>query len=437
LNLRFWRRPVTTSTVVASAWEPQSSVSNGSYQLEEASGKKQRLYLGEVNRRALWQELDQLYMNRAEVSSAVLAGAGYVVGGGILIEAAKQRKETKGDVVAAREICDQFSRDAHLETMIHEGSIWALLHGTVLTQKNWVGGRLASLRVFPWQDCVEPKERLKDTNEITKWRQVDRRTGVEVDDYDADEIVRVSLPPLDDDGFGTGIIMSLRGLLSLRASMDADSKDYLHKSALPKEILTAGSPEQPVGKEEQSNLYAKAKTWRPGEIFVANYPVNYKAGGVGDVESAIWPSMMKTTQDRCVDGVIVPPTSYLRSATEASARAMLIHVRIALTQPLQQLWKAKIESEVFTPLLEGEGFDDPTVVPSLTFMPPTDAELSERWKRIIMAKQAGVISLEEARAMLDVREVEESGGEPLNVTKEKKKDDELEGATGEGSREVP
>jgi hypothetical protein len=408
--------------------------------LEEAGGKKLRLYLGEVSRGALWRQLDQLYMTRAEVSSAVLAGAGYVIGGGILIEAAKQRKETKGDVVAAKELCDQFSRDQRLGNLIHEGSIWALLHGTVLTQKNWVAGRLASLRVFPWQDCIEPKERLKDTNEITKWRQLNRRTGAEEDEYSEKEIMRLSLPPLDDDGFGTGVIASLRSLLDLRASMDADSKEYLHKSALPKEILTAGSVDQPVGKDEQSSLYAKAKAWKPGEIFCANYPVEYKAGGVGDVESRIWPDMMKTTQDRCVDGVIIPPTSYLRNATEASARAMILHVRIALTQPLQQLWKAKIEMEVFAPLLEAEGFDDPTVVPNLTFMPPTDAELSERWKRIIMAKQAGVISLEEARAMLDVREIEEEG-EPIKIAKEHKevtkKDGELEGATSEGSRKVP
>jgi hypothetical protein len=296
--------------------------------------------------------------------------------------------------------------------VIHEGSILALLHGSVLLQKNIVAGRLGGLRVFPWQDCLEPEERLQDTNEVTKWRQLNRRTGSVQDHFGGDEIVHVPIPPLDDDGFGTGLVGPLMSLIQMRTSIDADSKLYAHLTALPKELFMAGSPEQPVDKTQQTALYNYVKSWKAGEAYVSNFPITYKAAGVGDVESRIFPDLMRNTQERVVDGMLIPPTSYLRNATEASARAMITHIRIALTQPLQQVWQAKLESEVFEPLLLGEGIDDPEVVPNVVFLPPTDIEISERWKRIIAAYTArgsdgrSLLSWEEARAMLDIKELE-------------------------------
>jgi hypothetical protein len=100
---------------------------------------------------------------------------------------------------------------------------------------------------------------------------------------------------------------------------------------------------------------------------------------------------------------MVPPISYIRNSTEASAHAMISDLRIALVQPIQRLWKRAIEHHVFQPLILGERLK-PEYTPRISFTPPTEDELWTKAKRIISILQTRAVSPAWLRDELDIPE---------------------------------
>jgi len=353
-----------------------------------------------------WQALDKLFQTRGEVSSALFTIAGYVVSRGYITLPASEDSKAR----EAKDLCDSYAFDNDLDNTILDGTINLCLHGTDFLENNLVGSKLVGTRNFPWQEQIQPNQVQKD-GQVKTWKQVvGNRDGTK---WKQGEIIPITLPPRDADGYGSSLVNPIRGALAIRQQLDLDIKDYIHKSALPKEIFSAGDQTEQVDKKTADDLYAKVKAWKPGDQIVVNYPVVYKATGVGPVESRMFPEIIRVVRDSAVDGLLVPPISYQRSSTEASSRAMMGNMRIAIVQPIQRLWKRAVERGIFKPLLLGEGYDDETIsefLPRITFMPPTEEELDLRTSRIIRAYTADgrvgnvepIVTKDEARVGLDM-----------------------------------
>ncbi len=361
-----------------------------------------------MSRQTQWKQLDQMFDTRGEVSSSLLTIAGYVVSRGyITIPASSDSKAQE-----AKTLCDQYAFDNDLDNVIFEGTVNLGLHGTVFVENNFVGKKLVGSRVFPWQEQVQPATMQRD-GRVKTWKQVIGISGKAGATWKAGEIVPIALPPKDSEGFGRGLVNSVRGVLEVRRQLDMDIKDYIHKTAFPMELFAAGDQSEKVDKKTADDLYAKVRNWKPGQKVVTNYPVTYQATGVGNVESRMFPELIRVVRDSCVDGLLVPPISYQRNSTEASSRAMIGNMRIAIIQPIQRLWKRAVETGIFKPLLLGEGYDEEKMglfLPRITFMPPTEEEMRMRTDRVITAYTANgrvaaveqIISKDEARVELDM-----------------------------------
>ena len=411
-------------------------------------GKERDLSPGEYTRASLWDECDKLFLTRPEVSSAILTIAGQVISRGyttapnihLSLNGDTGTKETTTDpttpaddpaALKAKEICDAYAADIEADGMIHEGTILLCLHGTLFLENNIVGKKMINTRMFPWQKQMEPASISSDGYMIT-WRQM--KMGSKVKDFKENEIVALRVPPIDEQGFGTSLITSVKSVLATRTQLDVDLKDYIHKTAWPKELFSLGDQSTPATSENAEATYGKVKNWKSGDVFVTNVPVKYQACGVGDVESRIFPQVMTVLNDRCIDGILVPPISYLRNATEASARALENNLRVSLVQPIQRLWKRVIEREIFTPLLEGEGVD-PKYCPSIMFTPPTEDELLKKTQRVIAIAQ-GLGARSWALKQLDIKEEEASLEQPKQE-KPPDKSQSPEPVKGERDKEPP
>jgi hypothetical protein len=381
-------------------------------------GKERGLSPGEYTRASQWDEYDKLFLTRPEVSSAILTIAGQVISRGyttapnirLTLDEGAGTKETTTKPTApaddptalkAKELCDAYAADINADSMIHASTIFLCLHGTLFLENNVVGKKMINTRMFPWQKQMEPASISSDGYMIA-WRQM--KMGSKVKDFKENEIVALRFPPVDEQGYGTSLITSVKSVLATRTQLDADMKDYIHKTAWPKEMFSLGDQSTPATPENAEATYGRVKNWKPGDVYVTNVPVKYQACGVGDAESRIFPQIMTVMNDRCVDGLLVAPISYRRNATEASARVLDDNMRVSLIQPIQQLWKRALEREIFTPLLEGEGVD-PKYCPSIMFTPPTEDELLKKTQRIIAIAQ-GLNARSWALKQLDIKEEE-------------------------------
>jgi len=364
--------------------------------------------VGEFSRSQVWTACDQLYVSRSEVASQLISLAGYVVGRGYATVPSNPKDAT---ALKAKMICDSFARDNGIDQMIFEGSIYLALHGNLFLENRFVQKKLARMRIFPWQYEVEPST-IDIDGSVLEWRQA--RNYSVITEFKENEIVALRLPPIDKDGFGTSLVQPIREILNIKQQTDRDSKDFVHLTAFPKELIQLGDAAEPADKTSVDDAYAKWKGWAPGEVFIVNLPTKYQACGVGQVESRLFPSLIRTFNDQCIDAMIMPPMSYLRNATEASANAMIAHARTCIVQPFQRLWKRALEREIFEALLEGEGIN-PEYVPSISFTPPNEQELLLRTQRVINTVNAKLASVDWGRDQLDIAD-EANVSSPASTT---------------------
>ena len=388
MNWKFWKQTPSHALAEATPKPYRGKAYVGSV------GEKE-LYQGEINYRQQFEENLHIYQTRSEVSSSLITLAGYVVSRGYTTQASDPKDPVAEE---AKELCDKFAGDIGLDLLIYEGTIKLALNGVLFLEKNLVSGSLVAARIFPWQEDIEPAQ-FRSDGEVLAWRQVSQ--GSIRTRFKEDELVVLRLPPVDRNGYGTSLIQSLLQNLSIRDQINSDVKDYLHKVAHPKELWVLGTPDKPVDETTRDDAFSLIKTWVPGQNFVADYPVQYTPCGVGSVESRLFPLLLERLDARCADGLMVPSLGYLRNATEASANAMIANLRIALIQPIQRIWKRKIENELFSALLEGEGISE-EYVPQITFTPPSEEEIVQKVMRVKAMFDSGLITLNEGRAMLDL-----------------------------------
>jgi len=396
MKWRFWQvqeaKPKKTRTA-----KPKTEKPFKGYSRAETGKRVADINLGELSHAELWQNYDKLYNEREEVASAVLKIAGYVVSRGyVTIPSDPNVSQAK----KAKLLCDQYAEEIGLDQMIYDGTIPLVVHGTMFLENNIVANRVVATRVFPWQSEIEPSQ-LRADGKILEWRQV--RNGRELQTFKEQEIVAIQFPPVDRDGFGTSLISPIVQVLATQAQLDKDMKKYIHLTAWPKEDWQLGDANDKVDQATADEHYQYTKKWQAGDVYVHNYPAKYTACGVGPVESRMFPEMVKVINDRCVDGTMVPPISYIRNSTEASAHAMISDLRIALVQPIQRLWKRAIEHHVFQPLILGERLK-PEYTPRISFTPPTEDELWTKAKRIISILQTRAVSPAWLRDELDIPE---------------------------------
>ncbi len=372
---------------------------------------------GAMSRTQVWKQNDKIFEMRSEVSSAFMALAGYVIARGFVTVATDPKDPT---AINAKDICDKYTQDIGLDQIIYEGTMDLAKHGNLFLENKIVTGKLLDTRLFPWQDAMEPATLTAD-GEIATWRQyVPGKQSIE---FEPEEIVHIRLPPLDEQRFGTPLLQSVKKVLATNDQLETDVGAYMHGSAFPKEIFSLSSPqpERELSVNSVQLAYARLRQWNPGDKFVTDMNVNYQTAGVGRFESRLIPSFVSDNADKCVSGLIMPTTSYLRSATEASAATMEDHANRALIMPIQRIWKRKIELEMFKPLLVGEGIDE-KYVPQIVFGLPTEEEVASKTVRIIsmytaglQQGQPGLLDRAECRGLLDIADPEKPP-EPMPAT---------------------
>ena len=365
--------------------------------------REKEISVGTIDRASLWDKYDQIYRDRCEVSAALLYLAGHTVSRGYVTIPINPTDQT---ALKAKILCDNYARSIDLDFMVYTGTIELLKHGTLFLENLILDKKLVSTRVFPWQSEIQPSK-MRSDGEFTKYRQV--RQGMKVTKGDKEvswtdkEIITLRMPPIDKDGFGSSLVGPVTSTLNIKAQLFKDIAEYMKKTVWPKEKWTLGTDADKVDKPTVDDVRSKVENWEAGEVFVSNFKADYQACGVGPVESRMFPELINTVNNSAVDGLMVPPVSYQRNATEASAREMSNSLRIALVQPIQRLWKRCIEGQLFKLLLEGEGIL-PEFTPQISFTPPTEDELLLRAQRITMIKNAGIASDAWARNQLDIPE---------------------------------
>jgi len=352
---------------------------------------KRKFWQGEHSWEARCAYYNQIYERFPLAKAQILTIAGQLTAEGVFTEAAYTEGPHKQSSDNAKDKIDDLNEQIGLDTLLYETSANMAKYGGCFWEKTWQP--TFDTRIIPMQENIEPSKQDLVGN-ITEWRQnvLGQR---ETPSWTADEIVHLAWNITSKSWpYGTSLLTGLDVVFEILEQLETDIKEFMHKAALPYEVLGLGDKEYRPTADDISDVKTTWKRKVPGEHIVTNFPVNLVTGGTGDKTITNLNDILNFLKDECIDGLLVPPISKQWSSTMASATEMLPWAQANLIRPMQRIIRRKIEREIYRPYLEDLGFSV-KVCPKLLFESP-DAHKDEEAEYWALQVQSGIVPPEYA-----------------------------------------
>jgi hypothetical protein len=292
------------------------------------------IFRGEARLEASLEDLERFYREDPVAHSAVDMYVELIVGSGYYTVAEDQK---------AKDVVDGFAERVDMDSLLRESVRSMLIYGDAFVEKVWSGSRLIDLRLLPSRTV---KIKRNEYGGVEAYIQTARGRTVE---FKPDEIMHLRYNPVGTSAYGLSLLYPVVGLLKAKREAVENMGMILARYAAPKIIWRV--PSQPALKQLQSIL----EGLKPDEDIIIAGDVDFKPVTVDP--RARFEFYYEYLDRQIFEGLQAPLLSWLRNATEASARAMLDTVdrRVA---GMQRYLKRRIEAEVFKPLIEAEGLSE-------------------------------------------------------------------------------
>jgi hypothetical protein len=291
---------------------------------------------------------DKLAERHGLANSQCLTIAGQATANGIFLKPPKENERSKEAISKLEE----FNKQIKIRSLIYNTVKNMALRGSYFWEKTW--SPTFNVRAIPLQKFLEPAY-IHPVAGVTKWRQV--VSYADNPEWDATDIVHFPWNPTDETWpYGSSLLAGLDTEFETLAQLEIDIKNYTHKTASPKEVVSLYDKDYSSNDTDVSSVRSQFRNWSPGDSIVTNYPINYTAGGTGDRKFESLDSVLDFIKEQIVDGTMVPPISKQYNATEASAKEMMPFFHANLIEPMQEIIAAKLQEEVYKPYLESLGY---------------------------------------------------------------------------------
>jgi len=254
----------------------------------------------------------------------------------------------------AKQIVDEFAEQVNLDELLVEAVRSMLIYGDAYIEKVWKGRRLVDLQIVPSRTMRVKRDRH---GRITGYVQQVAATKI---DFKPEEILQLSYCRLSGEPYGVSLLKPVLAMLKTKESVVQAMDKILNRYAAPKVLWKVPTD------SDAKRLSELLSSLQPDEDPIVS----------GDVEPnpltidprARFEFFYEYLDRQIFEGLKAPLLSWLRNATEASARVMLESVDRHVAG-VQRYVKRRVEAEIFRPLVEAAGL---TEVPRLNWgMPRT------------------------------------------------------------------
>jgi hypothetical protein len=238
----------------------------------------------------------------------------------------------------AKEIVDNFAAKVNMDELLLEVAKDLLITGNCFVEKIFQRKRLTALKRLPVTEMRVVRDRFGNVE-----KYVQRPTTQQIT-FTPNEIVHFKWNDVKLTGYGIGIVEPVKDYLEFDVKNTQNMVEVIYKTAYPIPVFTFKS------KADVDYFQELLKKREPGEPILMLGEITPT---IIQVDSRIrFGEFLEAVERKIFEGMRAPLLSWLRNATEASARVMLENVDRDV-RSLQRYVKRKVEGEIFRPLLEG------------------------------------------------------------------------------------
>ena len=307
-----------------------------------------------------WYKIDPVVRTAINTLAAMTVGAGYYTS--VPQPNDPQQKQ-------AKDICDKFAETNNLDDFLERVALELYKSGNAYAEVISPQA-LEAVKLLPTAEISAVLDK-KGTVE----GYVQKHSGLKID-FTLEEIIHFRWGEVGTSIFGTGRIESITQLLDVKAKAVSRMDKILARYAAPKTFyFTRSEPEAKRLKDMLDHLSDDEDPIIQGEVKKETLEIN---------PSVRFQFFYDFLEREIFEGLNAPLLSWIRNATEASAKVMLEAVEIE-KRGIQRYLKRIVEARIFKPLVEqqiGEG----VTVPNLN------------WG---MAQPLSEVSLEELTSLAD------------------------------------
>jgi len=254
----------------------------------------------------------------------------------------------------AKQVVDRFAEQVNLDEILVQAVRSMLIYGDAYIEKVFKGKRLVGLQLVPSSTMRVKRDRK---GRIVGYVQQVQATKI---DFKPEEILQLSYCRLPGEAYGISMLKPVLSMLKTKESVVKAMDKILNRYAAPKVLWKVPTP------ADAERLKALLNSLQPDEDPIIS----------GDVQPnpltidprARFEFFYDYLDRQIFEGLKAPLLSWLRNATEASAKVMLESIDRHVAG-VQRYVKRRIEAEVFRLLVEAEGLSE---VPRLNWgMPRT------------------------------------------------------------------
>jgi hypothetical protein len=314
------------------------------------------------------------YRQSAVVHASINALTDMIVGVGFYTDADDQ---------AAKEAVDAYAEQVNLDGVLRVACMNMLIYGFSPVERYWQNG-LLQLKPLPPRTVYV---RMNERGEVEAYRQ---RTLGRIIDFTVDEIIWFAHNELPGNPYGISIIEPVATLLEYKRQILEDICRIVHRYASPLNIwITRGSADD----------LKNAVSERPPDedIFVGHASKDDLEVKTLEMDPrGKYTDYLDKINEEIYESMQAPIMTYLRNATEASARVQLDVIRRHV-DGVQRYLKRKIEKEIFRPVIEKMGLSE---VPRLRWGKPSTGLEQITIRDIALLAQSYVITSKQAADLL-------------------------------------
>jgi len=326
-----------------------------------------------------FEKLEYYYKTDGMVFRAVEMLAGMVAGAGYYTTVENPADPEQAE---AKRLVDSFGEQVNLDSLLFEVAKDLLIYGNSFLERVFREQRLAGLKRLP---PASVRVIRNPYGEVEGYRQ--QLAGLTIT-FRPREIVHFKWNVAGTEAYGLGIIYPITRLLEVKAKALEDMGLILRRYASPRVIWRVPSRADAERlKEVLEQLKPDQDPITTGNIEVKPIPVDPRAR---------FEYYFNMVERQIFEGLGAPLLSWLRNATEASARTMLEAVDREVRM-LQRYIKRKVEGEIFRILVEAEGF---RYVPRLNWGSPKAGVERLRLQDLVRLVETGVLTRKQALTML-------------------------------------
>lgn len=307
--------------------------------------------------------------NNPQIKQAVTGIAGQSMGEGTFVIPAERRNKegiliTNDRSRKALNLIEQLNRRMNITKLIFDSTLRMMSYGTDFLE-------ITLSPVFNTQ-IINPRNQPflqplfhKGSYNIAKWTTNTRDPDKGIT-YAPSEIVVLPWNPDINWPYGTSFLSGIEAEIRALADLRMSAMEYARKNAFPFDVVQVGDSEFQPGETTMNTFRSSIQNREAGGVQITNAPVTGYPVGAGGKGVDFITDQMKFHRDQLSDGLIAPPLSKLYDSTEASAKVTQKWVREVLINPIHEIYRTKIEREIYTPYLLSKGFSVRNV-PQLMF----------------------------------------------------------------------